>query len=141
MCLRDRAVAWFEGLMEEGLDINDWDVIKAEFLETYEPKYSAKTTCANFTDLNQKSEESINDFTYRVQTAHKRLTDNKPTAMAVVKAAAPTVAEAKAKGISDTFKFVKHQLFLAGLKDGLHDKVLQAEKATFNESMKVACNL
>ena len=29
MCLRDRAVAWFEGLIEEGLDINDWDVIKA----------------------------------------------------------------------------------------------------------------
>jgi hypothetical protein len=37
MCLRDRAVAWFEGLIEEGLDVNDWDVIKAEFLETYEP--------------------------------------------------------------------------------------------------------
>ncbi len=99
MCLRDRAVAWFEGLIEEGLDVNDWDVIKAEFLETYEPKYSAKTTCANFTDLNQKSEESINDYTYRVQTAHKRLTDNKPAAMAAIRAVAPTIAEAKAEGI------------------------------------------
>ncbi len=124
MCLRDRAVAWFEGLIEEGLDINDWDVIKAEFLETYEPKYSAKTTCANFTDLNQKSEESINDYTYRVQTAHKRLTDNKPATMAAVRAVAPTIAEAKAEGILDALKFVKHQLFLAGLKDGLRDKVL-----------------
>ena len=141
MCLRDRAVAWFEGLIEEGLDVADWDVIKAEFLETYEPKYSAKTTCANFTDLNQKSEESINDYVYRVQTAHKRLTDNKPATMAVVRAAGPTIAEAKAEGISDAFKFVKHQLFLAGLKDGLRDKVLQAEKDTFNESVKVARNL
>jgi hypothetical protein len=113
MCLRDKAVAWFEGLIEEGLDVNDWDVIKADFLETYEPKYSAKTTCANFTDLNQKSEESNNDYTYRVQTAHKRLTDNKPAAMAAIRAVAPTIAEAKAEGISDTFKFVKHQLFLA----------------------------
>jgi hypothetical protein len=141
MCLRDRAIAWFEGLIEEGLDVNNWDVIKAEFLETYEPKYSAKTNCANFTDLNQKSEESINDFTYRVQTAHKRLTDNKPAAMAAVRAVAPTIAEAKAEGISDAFKFLKHQLFLAGLKDGLRDKVLQAEKATFKESVKVAHNL
>jgi hypothetical protein len=141
MCLRDRAVAWFEGLIEEGLNVNDWDVIKAEFLETYEPKYSAKTTCANFTDLNQKSEESINDYTYRVQTAHKGLSDNKPATMAAVRAVAPTIAEAKAEGISDAFKFVKHQLFLAGLKDGLRDKVLQAEKATFNESVKVARNL
>ncbi len=81
MCLRDRAVAWFERFIEEGLDINDWDVIKAEFWETYEPKYSAKTTCANFIDLNQKCEESINDYTYRVQTAHKRLTDNKQAAV------------------------------------------------------------
>jgi len=94
MCLRDRAVAWFKGLIEEGLDINDWDVIKAEFLETYEPKYSAKTTCANFTDLNKKSEESVKDYTYRVQTFHKRLTDNKPATMAAVRAANPTVAEA-----------------------------------------------
>ncbi len=61
--------------------------------------------------------------------------------MAAVRAVAPTIAEAKAEGISDTFKFVKHQLFLAGLKDGLRDKVLQAEKATFNESVKVARNL
>jgi hypothetical protein len=61
--------------------------------------------------------------------------------MAAVRATAPTVAEAKAKGISDAFKFVKHQLFLAGLKDGLRDKVLQAEKDTFNESVKVARNL
>ena len=30
MCLRDRAIAWFEGLIEEGLDVNDWDIIKAD---------------------------------------------------------------------------------------------------------------
>ncbi len=141
MCLRDRAVAWFEGLIEEGLDVANWDVIRTEFLETYEPKYSAMTTFTNFTDLNQNSKGSINDYTYRVQTAHKRLTDNKPATMAAVRAVAPTIAEAKAEGIPDAFKFVKHQLFLAGLKDGLRDKVLQAEKATFNESVKVARNL
>ncbi len=88
-----------------------------------------------------KSKESVNDYTYRVQTAHKLFTDNKPATMAAVGAVAPTVAEAKAKGISDTFKFAKHQLFLAGLKDGLRDKVLQAKKDTFNESVKVARNL
>ncbi len=31
MCLRDRPVAWFERFIKEGLDINDWDVIKAKF--------------------------------------------------------------------------------------------------------------
>ncbi len=66
MCLRDKAVGWFEGLTEDGVATDNWDTVKAEFLETYEPKYSAKTTCANFTDLTQKSEESINDYTYCV---------------------------------------------------------------------------
>jgi hypothetical protein len=84
MCLRDKAVGWFEGLTEDGVNTNDWDTVKAEFLETYEPKYSAKTTCTNFTDLTQKSEETINNYTYRVQMAYKRLTDKKPAALAAV---------------------------------------------------------
>jgi hypothetical protein len=98
-------------------------------------------TCANFTDLNQKSDEPINDYTYHVQMAYKRLTDKKPATMAVVRAAAPTIQEAKAEGISDAFKCIKHQLFLAGLKDGICDKVLEAAKDTFTESVKVARNL
>jgi hypothetical protein len=113
-------------------------------LETYEPKYSAKTTCANFTNLNQKLEETINDYTYRVQMAYKRLTDKKPAAMAAVRvtiAAGATEAEIKAEGVTDAFKFIKHQLFLAGLKDGICDKVLEAAKDTFTESVKVARNL
>jgi hypothetical protein len=39
MCLRDKAVGCFEGLIEDGIDTNDWQVVKAEFLESYEPKY------------------------------------------------------------------------------------------------------
>jgi hypothetical protein len=130
MCLRDKAVGWFKGLIEEGINVDDWDVIKAEFLETYELKYSAKTTCANFTDLNQKSQETINDYTYRIQMAYKCLTDKKPAAMAAVRvniAAGATEAEIKAEGVTDAFKFIKHQLFLAGLKDGICDKVLEME--------------
>jgi hypothetical protein len=144
MCLRDKAVSWLEGLMEDGIDTNNWDTVKAEFLETYKPKYSAKTTCTNFTDLNQKSEETINDCTYRVQMTYKRLTDKKPAPMAAVRvniAAGATEAEIKAEGVSDAFKFIKHQLFLAGLKDGIHDKVLEAAKETFTESVKVTRNL
>ncbi len=112
MCLRDKAVSWFQGLAEDGVDTDNWDTVKNEFLETYEPKYSAKTTCANFTDLNQKSEETINDFTYHVQMAYKRLTDKKPAAKAVIRATVSTApADVKAEGYTDAFKFIKHQLF------------------------------
>ena len=44
MCLWDKAVGWFEDLIEERINVDDWDIVKAEFLETYKPKYSAKTT-------------------------------------------------------------------------------------------------
>jgi hypothetical protein len=64
MCLRDKAVRWFEGLTKDGVNTGNWQLIKAKFLESYEPKYSAKTTCANFTDLNQKSDETINDLSH-----------------------------------------------------------------------------
>jgi Retrotransposon gag protein len=39
MCLRDRAISWYESLQEDNLNLDNWDVIKQEFMETYEPKY------------------------------------------------------------------------------------------------------
>jgi hypothetical protein len=142
MCLQDKAVGWFEGLTQDRVDTNNWDTVKNEFLETYEPKYSAKMTCANFTNLNQKSEETINDYMYRVQMAYKCLTDKKPAATAIIRAAGGAApADIKAEGVSDAFKFIKHQLFLASLKDGIRDKVLEAAKDTFTKRVKVARNL
>ncbi len=32
MCLRDKAVGWFEGLIEEPINVDDWDIVKAKFL-------------------------------------------------------------------------------------------------------------
>jgi len=144
MCHRDKAVGWFEDLIENRINVDDWDTVKAEFLESFELKYSTKTACANFTDLNQKSDETINDYTYRVQQAYKRVTDKKPADMATVRvsiAAGATEAQIKAEGIADAFLFIKHQLFLAGLRDGLRDKVLEMEKPTYVESVKAARNL
>jgi cytochrome c556 len=76
--------------------------------------------------------------------AYKCLTDKKPATMAAVHvaiAAGATEADIKAEGITDAFKFIKHQLFLAGLKDGIRNKVLKMEKPTFTESVKAARNL
>ncbi len=52
MCLRDKAVGWFEGLTEDGVNTNNWDTVKAGFLETYEPKYSTKNDLHQFYRLN-----------------------------------------------------------------------------------------
>jgi hypothetical protein len=86
----------------------------------------------------------MNDFACRVQVAYDRLVDNKPATMTTVRgtiAAGATEAQVKAEGIKDMALFFKHQLFLAGIKDSLRDKVVEAGKASFQESMKYAREL
>jgi hypothetical protein len=116
-------------------------MLKKEVLETFEPKYSTKTVCANFADLKQHPDESMHDYCCRVQVAYDCLIDNKPATMAAVRLTGTTIDQAKAKGINDMALFFKHQLFLAGIKDPIHDKVLENGKATFMESMKLAREL
>jgi len=144
LCLRERAIIWWKSLKDTNIDINVWDDVKKEFLTAYEPKYTAKTVCANFTDLKQHPDESMNDFLCRIQVAYDHLLDNKPAAITTVRttiAAGATEAQVKAKGINDMALFFKHQLFLAGVKDSLHDRVLEAGKADLQESLKFAREL
>ena len=56
-------------------------------------------------------------------------------------AAGATEAQVKAEGINDMALFFKHQLFLAGVKDSLRDRVLEAGKADLQESLKFAREL
>jgi hypothetical protein len=104
LCFRDRSIIWWKSLRDDNINLAVWDDVKKEFLKTFEPKYSAKTVCANFADLRQHPEESMNDYRCRVQVANNCLIDNKPATMAAVRttiAAGATEAEVKAKGIYD----------------------------------------
>jgi hypothetical protein len=141
MILREKALVCYESLANDDLDRKNWDVVNKEFLKMYEPKYSARTTCANFSDLIQKPGEMINDYRVRVQTAYKHLIDSKPATMATVRKAAPTIAKAKAEGMADMGKFFKQHLFLTGLSDNICDKVLEAKMDTFAQSFELAQEL
>jgi hypothetical protein len=138
MILCDKAIVWYESLQDDDLDLEDWDVIKKEFLKAYEPKYSARTTCAKFADLSQKPGKTVKDYHVRVQMAYKRLTDNKPTTMAAAWNAAATVAEAKLEEMNDMAKLFKHQLFLPCLTGQIRDKILEARKDAFAQSLELA---
>ena len=60
-------------------------------------------------------------------------------AAGVVQPAPP--ADVKKEGIKDAEKFFKHQLYLAGLRDELRGKVMEAGKATLQESVNLANEL
>jgi hypothetical protein len=49
-----------------------------------------------------------------------------------------SLADVKKQGLDDMAKFFKHQLFLAGLHQNLREKVLEAKKDTFFESLDLA---
>ncbi len=63
------------------MSTSTWDNIKAQFLKTYKPKYSACTTWANFADLVHRVSNSEDDYHLRVEQAFKRLYDSKPEAV------------------------------------------------------------
>ena len=151
MVLRDRAIVWWNSLDDTDVDKDNWDQVKNNFLSCYEAKYTAKTTCTNFSELVQRTAENNFDYYLRVCEAFARLCDSRPDAMAAVRAqgavdaagvqqpAAP--ADVKMEGIKDAERFFKHQLYLAGLRDDIRGKVMEAGKATLQESVTLANEL
>ena len=142
MILRDRALLWWNSLDDTDVDKADWNAVKADFLASYEAKYTAKTTCTNFHELVQRPGEGCHDYYLRVHEAFTKMCESKPANIAVVRAAAGAAADdVKAEGIKDIERFFKHQLFLAGLKDDLRVKVMEGGKDTLHESMRLAVEL
>ena len=150
MILCDRAMVWWRSLSDAGIDCPVWNDVKNEFLAMYEPRYTAKTTCTNFHELVQRTGESIRDYYLRVCETFDKMCEAKPrnigtlrTVPAAVAAAVPAIVAAdltamKTEGIKDMEQFFRHQLFMAGLRDDLRAKVMEAGKATLHESMRYA---
>jgi len=142
MILRDRAILWWNSLTDTDVAIDNWEAVKTNFLACYEPKFTAKTTCTNFGELVQRQGEVNLDYYLRVCDAFARMCDARPAAMAAVRAAAGAqAADVKMEGIRDAERFFKHQLYLAGLRDDIRLKVMEAGKATLQESMTLATEL
>ena len=148
MILCDRAVVWWRSLPDAGIDRDIWKNVKNEFLAMYEPWYTAKTTCTKFHELVQQAGESIQVYYLRVCETFDKMCEAKPgnigtlrTVPAAVAAAAILAADLttmKTEGIKDMEQFFQHQLFMAGLRDDIRAKVMEAGKTTLHESMRYA---
>ena len=157
MALRGQALIWLETLERMGLNTNDWDVVRTEFLSSYEPRYTAKANCAKLQDLYQKPGESVTNFLNRVNEVQERFNELKPapTIPAVVAAVPDAVTNAvpaagaaghtilkdiKDKGyflgVEDSKKFLIQQVFIAGLRDEIRAKVMEANKVTLYETQR-----
>ena len=140
MILRDRALVWWNTLDDiEGLNKADWDQVSREFKNAYAPKFSAKTNCTNFTDLYQRSGETVQDFYLRVAEAFKNMTDAKPAFIGAIRAADDAPREAlKAEGVVDMSRFFLTQLFLAGLKEEIRLRTMESGPERIHEAVDTA---
>ena len=148
LILRDNAIKWWKSLPVTipDFDINNWNEVKARFLETYEPRYTARTTCTSFQELFQKSTENTSDFYFRTVETLQKMTENKPAHLTAVRHRPAAIAEAdannlKRQGLEDMERFFLLQLFIAGLREDIRIKVMEAGLDNLQETVKLAREL
>jgi hypothetical protein len=147
LTLCDRAILWWDTL-DDNPNINkgNWADIQREFLAAYAPRFTARTTCTNFQDLIQRNNENVHDYYLRVSDAFKKMCEAKPATIATVRidrgaATADQAAAIKLEGVKDSEGFFKHQLFIAGLKEDIRMKIMEAGKPSIQESVAHAREL
>ena len=153
LVLRDRAVIWWNSLEDAGIDRDNWNAVKNEFLASYQPRYTAKITYANFTELTQRQGEGFHDYYLRVHDVYFKMCEAKLADIATLRVvpaniatlavpvAPANLAECKPEGIRDAEKVFKHQLFLAGLNEPIRGRVMEANKESLHEAMRLAVKL
>jgi len=148
-CVRDQAKKRMDSILDTcPEDMTVWANVKQEFLVQYDPKGTAKATCAGFTELNQKHGEKVGDFYGRVNEHFRRLLENRqprhlgPLATEVFPAAQMDAARALAtRATKDMLETIQQTVFTAGLNDQLRQKVMEAGKDTLYQAFRFASDI
>ena len=153
LLLRGKAVDWWKSLLDiPDFDQRDWPSIRAEYIASYCPRYTARTACLSFTDLSQQNGETVHDFYLRVSRAYQLLKDTRFPEVAARRLADPDLdAEAgrlarvqafgdnsKMEGVEDMGRYLIQQLFTAGLHEEIRIKTMEADERSFLEAYKRA---
>ena len=149
--LRDKALVWWYALKDHNVNNEVWLEVKTAFLKSYEPKYSPKLTFTNFAELQQKNNELAHCFYLRITEVTRKMFAGRPAALFDIRADYPNAApnawdldivkKIKKEGLEDDEMYVRHQLYIAGLKEELRVKVIEANKPTLGESVYYAIEL
>ena len=146
LLLRANALDWFSTLeIIPDFNIANWNSLKTEFLNAYAPKYTARATCTNFTEMQQRAGESVQAFYVRAMDVYVKLKAQRGAELTEVRyAPAAGVAgevqrrTAKLEGIEDTSRFFMQQLFVAGLREDIREKVMERDPRTLQASLEEA---
>lgn len=150
--LRGKALVWWESLKDHGVNNQVYAEVKKAFLKAYEPKYSPKLTFTNFSELTQRNNEGVHDFYLRISEVCRKMFRGRPEALFDVRRDYPHGAAANAydddivkaikkEGLEDDEMYIKHQIFIAGVKDEFRIKLIEENKPTLGESVYFAIEL
>jgi hypothetical protein len=144
LSLRDEALKWSNTLDNViGFNKNNWEDVKAKFLEAYAPKFSAKALCISFQDLKQKSQEDVQTFYNRVSETFRNAYSTKPAHVTTFVGALGPLPQADAnmimaQGLKRMELLVMNTVFQGGLREDIRTKVLEEGPTQIEESVKLA---
>ena len=146
MCLRGSALSWFNSLKDLGVNDRVWPALKAEFLDAYAPRFSARTLCTSFQDLKQKTDEKVQAFFHRVSDAFSDAYRVKPEAVVTFTGAdaergganAATANALVKMGVLKMQLLMMSTIFLGGLKDEIRVRVLESGPEDIRVALKLA---
>jgi hypothetical protein len=147
LTLCNRAILWWDTLNDNpNINKGNWADIQREFLVAYAPRFTARTTCTNFQDLIQRNNKNVQDYYLRVSNGFKKMCEAKLAVIATVRidrgaATADQAAAIKVEGVKKSKGFFKHQLFIAGLKEDIRMKIMEAGKPSIQDSVAHAREL
>jgi len=157
--LRGKAIEWRHSVeINADYILDNWAYLRDKFLTHYSPRYTARTACMSFAELQQTNDESVGDFYLRVTKAYRLLKKQRPNAVAVVRydpapfaAAAPIadinaqrvldIAIGKDEGLEDMGRYMVQAMFLAGLKEEVRIKTMETRPNTHQEAYQTALNI
>jgi hypothetical protein len=145
LSLRENALSWYNTLDNIiGFNKNNWNDLKAKFLEAYAPKYSAKALCICFQDLRQKSDETVQDFYNRVSDTFRNAYQVKPDHTITYEGTMHDgITQAHAneillQGVTRMQLLMLNTMFLGGLKEDIRNRVLEEGPTHPDNSVKLA---
>ena len=145
-CVRDQAKKALDSIIRTcPHDMTVWANVRKEFLRQYDPKGTAKSTCAGLNDLNQKSNEKVLNFYGRVDEHFRRILENRTDRLlaplpddAIPADQVARVSAVMERCTREMLETIEQMMFTAGLNETLRQKVMEAGKTSLYETFQFA---
>jgi hypothetical protein len=158
--LRSSAIAWFKGLKWRGIDVDDWDAVKKDFIVQYGLTRTARSTTTSMQDMAMKADERVIDYANRMLQLVEdlsiltppgdieALTQNETITGLAGYGAVPDANKRAAvlhlvrPAIAYTLKSVAKNIFIAGLNEPYRTEVMKTETIpTLDRAIEIAVHI